>query len=153
MADDTAPHFNTPTPSYATPPAEPKPEPVGFNKPGTSATPGTARDKLRAFEDKHFGKDVPRINGEIERGVGSPYANMNPHQKAHYASLEHLVKAEKAAADASAALADAEQKHDASKKASDVADKAVATAAANDKAEADRLAAQKAKDAKEVHAA
>jgi hypothetical protein len=113
-----------------------------------SSAPVTARDKLRAFEDKHFGKDVPRINGEIERGVGSPYANMTPHQKAHYASLEQLVKAEKAAADASAALADAESKHETAKKASDAADKAVVEADKADKLEADRLAAEKAALAK-----
>jgi hypothetical protein len=113
-----------------------------------SSTPVTARDKLRAFEDKHFGKDVPRINGEIERGVGSSYASMTPHQKAHYASLEHLVKAEKAAGDASAALADAESKHEHAKKASDAADKAVVDADKADKLEADRLAAERAQTAK-----
>lgn len=78
----------------------------------------TAAARLRAFEDTHFGKDVPRINGEVERGVGSRYADMTPHHKAHHASLEHLVRCEKAAAHASAALADAEAKHEAAKKAS-----------------------------------
>src|SRR6266567_2693487 len=123
MADDTTlPHPSQPSFMASAP------------KPAPAATPVTAKDKLRAFEDTHFGKDVPRINGEIERGVGSPYANMTPHQKAHYASLEHLVKAEKAASDASAALAEAEAKHETAKKKSEEASKAVATADAEDKA-------------------
>ncbi len=90
--------------------------------------PVTAADKLREFEDKTFGKDAPRINGELERGVGSPYSRMTPTQKAHYASLDHLVKAEKAVADASANLEAAKLKHDAAVKASDDAAKAIDTA-------------------------
>ncbi len=82
------------------------------------AAPATAKDKLRAFEDEVFGKDVGRINGDVERGIGSPYAAMTPHQKAHYASLEQLMKAEKTMADATATLADAEAKHEAAIKAS-----------------------------------
>ena len=96
-------------------------------KPAETA-PVTAASKLRAFEDKTFGKDCPRINGEVERGVGSPYSRMTVPQKAHYASLEHLVKCEKAVADASADLEAAKLKHDAAVKASDDAAKAIDTA-------------------------
>lgn len=99
----------------------------GAAKPAETA-PVTAAAKLRAFEDKTFGKDAPRINGELERGVGSPYSRMTVEQKAHHASLENLVKAEKAVADASHELADAQMKHDAAVKTSDNAAKAVETA-------------------------
>lgn len=80
------------------------------------ATVETAKAKLRAFEDETFGADAPRINGEVERGIGSPYARMTAAQKAHHAALEHLVKAEQAMADASAALAAAQAKHEAAAK-------------------------------------
>ena len=100
--------------------------------------PVTAADKLREFEDKTFGKDAPRINGELERGVGSPYSRMTVQQKRHYESLEHLVKAEKKVADASAELEAAKIKHDAAVKASDDAAKAIVKADADAKAEADK---------------
>lgn len=84
----------------------------------------TAKTKLRAFEDDVFGKDAPRIDGAVERGVGSPYARMTDHQKAHYAALEKLVAAEKAHADAEAALAAAEAAHDVAEAAAVAAEKA-----------------------------
>ena len=34
-----------------------------------------AAARLRAFEDEVLGKDAVRINGHIERGVGSHYQN------------------------------------------------------------------------------
>jgi hypothetical protein len=132
MADDTS----HPSPLATSPAYTPAPEPA---KPGgifsgsiaakpAEKAPVTAADKLRAFEDKHLGKDCSRISGEIERGVGSPYAGMKPHLKAHHASLENLVKAEKAVADASADLEAAKAKHAAAVKTSDDASKAVETA-------------------------
>jgi hypothetical protein len=83
--------------------------------------PETAKTRLRAFEDATFGLDASRINGEVERGIGSPFARMTHEQKAHHAALEHLVKAEQAMADASAALAAAQARHDAAVKMSEQA--------------------------------
>ena len=74
--------------------------------------PVSAATRLRAFEDDVFGKTAPRINGAVERGVGSPFAAMTPHQAAHYAALEKLVGAEKTMADAQAALLAAQTAHD-----------------------------------------
>lgn len=92
------------------------------------AQPETAKTKLRSFEDDVLGKDAGRINGEVERGVGSPFANMTPHQSAHHAALERLVAAEKGMADASAKLAEAEAAHEAA------ANRATAAAKAADEA-------------------
>jgi hypothetical protein len=64
--------------------------------------------RLRAFEDDVFGKRAVRIEGKIERGVGSPYAAMSDEQKAQYAALEGLVVAEQRLNDATAAVAQAE---------------------------------------------
>jgi len=117
----------------------------------SAAEPVTAATKLRDFEHEVFGRDAPRINGDLERGVGSPWANMTPTQKAHHASLEALVKAEKAVADASAGLETAKLKHDAAAKLSEAAEKAIADADADaaaaeqadkDRIEAERVAAQ-----------
>jgi|SRR6185312_1377260 len=84
----------------------------------------SAATKLRAFEDVVFGKDVLRISGSVERGVGSPYAKMTDHQKAHYAALERLVAAEKAVADATAAHAKAHADHEVAAKAAHDAEQA-----------------------------
>ena len=121
MADETLPH---PTPAPSGIFGQGSPTPAA----STAKAPVTAADKLREFEDKTFGKDAPRINGELERGVGSPYSRMTSHQKRHYESLEHLVKAEKKVADASAEFDTAKTKHDAAVKASDEAAKAVVEA-------------------------
>lgn len=84
-------------------------------KPAEKA-PDTAAAKLRAFEDKHLGKDATRINGEVERGVGSRFKAMTPEQHAEYAALEALVKAETDIADSSAKLDKAKQDHEAALK-------------------------------------
>lgn len=95
--------------------------------------PGTVHEKapepassaakmLRAFEDEHLGKAVPRINGAIERGHGSAFQNMRrdrPHIGAHHAALERLVKAEQAVNEAASALAAAKVEHEAAGKAVD----------------------------------
>ena len=86
----------------------------------------SASTKLRAFEDTVFGKDAPRINGVVERGVGSPYSKMTDHQKVHYAALERLVAAEKTVADATAAHAKAHADHEAAAKAALAAEQAAA---------------------------
>ena len=86
----------------------------------------SASAKMRAFEDTVFGKDAPRINGSVERGIGSPYSKMTDHQKIHYAALERLVEAEKAVADATAAHAKAHADHQAAAKAAQNAEQAAA---------------------------
>jgi hypothetical protein len=63
---------------------------------------------------------------------------MTLQQKQHYESLERLVKAEKKVADATAELETAKAKHVAAVKASDDAAKAIVTADAAAKAEADK---------------
>lgn len=69
--------------------------------------------RLRAFEDAEFGEDCVRINDQIERGSGSPFARMSDAQKAHYAALERLVEAEQKLTDANAALSVAQSNYDA----------------------------------------
>lgn len=72
-----------------------------------------AADRVRAFEDKHLGKDAVRIGGRIERGSGSPFAAMSDEKKRQYAALEKLVAAEQKLADAHAAVIQAETDHEA----------------------------------------
>jgi len=67
-----------------------------------------AADRLRAFEDEVFGKRAVRMDGKVERGVGSPYAAMTDERKAQYAALEELVLAEQRLNDATAAVGAAE---------------------------------------------
>jgi len=67
-----------------------------------------AKDRVRSFEDETFGKDAVRINGELEQGIGSPFAKMDAGQKAKYAALQALVGAEQRLSDARAALVTAE---------------------------------------------
>jgi hypothetical protein len=107
-------------------------------------TPDTAKTRLRGFEDAHFGRDATRINGEVERGIGSRYGSMSPTKAAEYAALEELVKAETAIAAASHDLADANMKHEAALKRLAAAQKASTDAAA----EAKRIADEDAKLAK-----
>lgn len=61
-------------------------------------------DRLRAFEDKVLGKDVGRIDGKVERGIGSRYSQMKPDQRAAHAALEELVDADQAVLSAMRAL-------------------------------------------------
>lgn len=65
-------------------------------------------DRIRAFEDEVFGRRAVRMNGQIERGVGSPYSQMTDERKAQYAALEDIVAAEQRLNDATAAAAVAE---------------------------------------------
>jgi hypothetical protein len=95
-----------------------------IDPPEAESAPVTAKTKLRAFEDETFGKEAGRINGHVERGVGSPYARMTDAQKRQYAALERMVEAEKKLADASADLAKAESEHEAAVKRVDVSQKA-----------------------------
>ena len=141
MADDTTlPH---PTP------AAPTPSPSSFGGLGTKPAekaPDTAKTKLRGFEDAHFGRDATRINGEVERGIGSRFGSMSPTKAAEYAALEALVKAEDDIADSSAALEQAKRDHDVALKRLAAAQKASVDAAAEAKKIADedaKLAATK----------
>jgi len=149
MADETQP-IPTPTEPAITPPQVESPPPMTINpfapmadshpdpvvEPASDPVdPNTATAKLKAFEDTHLGEDIPRINGEIELGVGSRFANLKPHQKAHHAALEQMIKAEAAVADASAALAVAQARHDAAVKASEAAEEAAAAAEAAETSE------------------
>ena len=70
--------------------------------------PTPARDRMRAFEDEHLGEDVPRIEGQVERGVGSTYHKLSDARKRHYEAIEAMIVAEDAVADARAKLAVAE---------------------------------------------
>ena len=89
------------------PPApEPMPEPVV--EPATDAA-----GRLRAFEDEVFGADTARIDGKVERGIGSYYQRMSDAERAHHQALEALVAAEQRLADAHAALVAADAAHEA----------------------------------------
>lgn len=92
-------------------PDNPAPEP---EQPETDA-----KARLRAFEDEHFGPDCVRIEGQVERGSGSPFSQMSDDDKATYAALERLVVAEQKVADARAALAVAEEEYAAAESAAD----------------------------------
>lgn len=70
-----------------------------------------AQSRLRAFEDRVFGKDAVRINGRVERGFGSKFKDMSANQALHYAALEKLIIGEKRLADARTAALDAENAH------------------------------------------
>lgn len=97
--------------------------------------------RLRAFEDEVFGKKAVRINGHIERGVGSPYAAMTDERKAQYAALEDLVAAEQQLNDATAAVAVAEAARVAAEERLAMCDKLAqekAAEAEKDKAEAEQ---------------
>ena len=65
--------------------------------------------RLRDFEDKHFGKDATRIAGQVEKGHGSKHQLAPDDVKAHHAALESAIGAEQALAELRAKLVDAEQ--------------------------------------------
>lgn len=92
------------------PPAEaPAPAPA----PAPDAEPQPAAARLRAFEDKTIGPDAPRVNGALERGVGSLFSRMKADDKAMHARLSKLVETEAKLSDATAAVTAAQQAHDA----------------------------------------
>jgi hypothetical protein len=73
-----------------------------------------AAQRLRAFEDEHFGKDAVRINGRVERGSGSQYQRIaleKPELHRQYQALDHLLVTEKKVEDARALLAQVESDH------------------------------------------
>lgn len=74
-----------------------------------------ADDQLRAFEDKHFGKDVPRYEGRVERGHGSRYQRLDASARAEHAALERLVDAEEHVQKALRELSHAQARHAAAK--------------------------------------
>jgi len=80
-------------------------------KPASAAKPEDqtgAAARMQAFEDEHLGKDAVRINGQIERGIGSPFAKLSDAHRAQHVALENLVAAEAALIAANAALSKAD---------------------------------------------
>jgi hypothetical protein len=73
----------------------------------------SADERLRAFEDKVLGKDVPRVDGKVERGHGSKYMRMTAEHKTAHAILERLCAAEHAVTAATRAMAQAKAEHQA----------------------------------------
>jgi|KBSMisStandDraft_5_1062788.scaffolds.fasta_scaffold207592_2 transcription initiation factor TFIIIB Brf1 subunit/transcription initiation factor TFIIB len=133
-------------------PAKPDPEPtkksmVAAPDPAPRASAGTAKDKLRGFEDAHFGKNAVRIRGHIEKGYGSPFKDMPAEKHAEYAALEKLVEAEAKVDEANAALSAAKSNHDTALAALALATKASETAAAEARKQADEDAKDAAKPA------
>jgi hypothetical protein len=90
-------------------PGDPRPS---DRPPDTPDPEGRAADRLRAFEDKHFGKDAVRINGRIERGSGSLYQMAHPTVREQHARLEKLIDAEEKLALAHTALMQADTEHE-----------------------------------------
>lgn len=93
----------------------PAPEPTV--EPEPEHTPAAAR--LRSFEDEHFGEDAVRIDGKIERGVGSPYADLSDEDRRKYEAIERLIVAEQKLADAHTALIQADADYEAAEAAVD----------------------------------
>lgn len=89
------------------------------------AEPMTGEQRLRAFEDLHFGEKAVRINGRIERGSGSPYQMAHPAVREQHARLEKLIESEQKLAEAHAALMAADEAHEAAQKAVTDAEKQV----------------------------
>lgn len=128
MADETLPH-----------PAL-QPAPTAFAaKPAADTTSGKSR--LRAFEDKHLGrKAVRNMQGQVERGYGSPYKRLSPELLAEHTALEKLVDAEAAVDDANAALSAAKSAVETAKADVVTASKAADAAAVEAKKVADEEA-------------
>lgn len=79
-----------------------------------ASEPGTAAQRLRAFEDKHLGPDAVRIHGDrVERGSGSLFQRMPLEKQKTHAAIEKTALTEKKLADAHAALLQAESDHEA----------------------------------------
>jgi hypothetical protein len=114
MADDTT--ADKPLAPLAD--AERKIDPPA-HEPSPSDEPTSAVDRLRAFEDEKLGKDTPRQNGAIERGVGSHFSRMSDEDKAMHAKIEKLIETEGKLSAAHTALLTADAEHDAALKAVD----------------------------------
>jgi hypothetical protein len=84
-----------------------------------SDEPASPVDRLRAFEDEKLGKDTPRQQGMIERGVGSHFSRMSDEDKAMHAKIEKLIETEGKLSAAHTALLTADAEHDAALKAVD----------------------------------
>lgn len=53
-------------------------------------------ERLRRFEDAVLGEKAPRVNGHVEKGIGSPFSRMKDEHKKHHDALLELMEAEKA---------------------------------------------------------
>lgn len=101
-------------------PGDPRPS----DRPTDTPEPqGSAVDRLRAFEDKHFGEKAVRINGRIERGSGSPYQMAHPAVREQHARIEKLIEAEQKLAVAHTALIQADTEHEQAEQAIAAAEK------------------------------
>lgn len=67
---------------------------------------------IRQFEDQHLGPDAVRINGEVERGSGSAFAQLSIAQRREYEALTALVPLEDRLSAARAELVAAEAAYD-----------------------------------------
>jgi hypothetical protein len=92
---------------------EPEPEPEPEND---------VAARRRAFEDKHLGHDAVRINGQVERGVGSLYSRLSDARKREYDALERAAQTEARLAEAHTALVAADAEHEAAMAALDAAE-------------------------------
>jgi hypothetical protein len=99
---------------------EPDPTYVPAAAPEPAAT-ATAADRLKAFEDEHFGSEAVRINGRIERGSGSPYQAAPEEIRRQHQAIEKLIDAEQKLNDAKGKLAQAEADYADAEKACDAA--------------------------------
>lgn len=112
MTDDTV--------ATAKPAEMPKVQPAPVAEPvAAPAEPEDAQQRLRDFEDKNVGVDAVRVEGKIERGIGSKFSLMSEEQRAEHAALERLVEAEQNLLRATAALAEAKAEFTAALEAAD----------------------------------
>lgn len=87
----------------------------------------SAAMQLAALEIELLGADCPRVDGAIERGVGSRFAELEPEQREHLLALEALCTAEAAHDGALAAMSGAAAAVAAAKDRLEVARKAAAS--------------------------
>ena len=59
----------------------------------TDVTQMSAKERLRAFEDQVL-PGAPRINGQIEDGIGSKFSSLPESEQVHHLALCSLVVAE-----------------------------------------------------------
>lgn len=85
--------------------------------------PVASHDRLRAFEDEHLGEGAVRIHGRVERGFGSKFKDLPIEKQQAHAAIEKTAETERKLGEARAAVAVAENEHNA---AIEAADKAVA---------------------------
>ena len=79
-----------------------------------ASEPGSAAQRLRAFEDEHLGPDAVRLHGgRVERGSGSLLQGLPAEKQKVHAALEKAVETERKVDETRAKLAAAENEHNA----------------------------------------